>query len=139
MTPMKKKIPDRNLDTSCPAGIPCNYYTLSSDASLGCLWFFPAFFLETIERNDGKASGKSEEWNQNKAERGEGRERRKERLSVLRNIGDERFTSQKSVCYIARLTFLSSAHLFPNSPLRRSRDHFCIYQTILFSCTFLNF
>ena len=23
-TPMKKKIPDRNLDTSCPAGIPCN-------------------------------------------------------------------------------------------------------------------
>ena len=23
MTPMKKKIPDRNLDTSCPAGIPC--------------------------------------------------------------------------------------------------------------------
>ena len=24
MTPMKKKIPDRNLDTSCPAGIPCN-------------------------------------------------------------------------------------------------------------------
>ena len=22
-TPMKKKIPDRNLDTSCPAGIPC--------------------------------------------------------------------------------------------------------------------
>ena len=22
MTPMKKKIPDRNLDTSCPAGIP---------------------------------------------------------------------------------------------------------------------
>ena len=24
MTPMKKKIPDRNLDTSCPAGFPCN-------------------------------------------------------------------------------------------------------------------
>ena len=23
MTPMEKKIPDRNLDTSCPAGIPC--------------------------------------------------------------------------------------------------------------------
>ena len=23
VTPMKKKIPDRNLDTSCPAGIPC--------------------------------------------------------------------------------------------------------------------
>ena len=27
MTPMKKKIPDRNLDTSCPAGIPCKNYT----------------------------------------------------------------------------------------------------------------
>ena len=26
MTPMKKKIPDRNLDTSCPAGIPCNKF-----------------------------------------------------------------------------------------------------------------
>ena len=24
MTPMKKKIPDRNLHTSCPAGITCN-------------------------------------------------------------------------------------------------------------------
>ena len=27
MTPMKKKIPDRNLDTSCPAGIPCKNTT----------------------------------------------------------------------------------------------------------------
>ena len=26
-TPMKKKIPDRNLDTSCPAGIPCKKKT----------------------------------------------------------------------------------------------------------------
>ena len=34
MTPMKKKIPDRNLDTSCPAGIPCKYDYLKSLASV---------------------------------------------------------------------------------------------------------
>ena len=27
-TTKKKKIPDRNLDTSCPAGIPCNKWDL---------------------------------------------------------------------------------------------------------------
>ena len=31
MTPMKKKIPDRNLDTSCPAGIPRNKQTFNSN------------------------------------------------------------------------------------------------------------
>ena len=25
----RKKIPDRNLDTACPAGIPCNYMRFS--------------------------------------------------------------------------------------------------------------
>ena len=35
MTPMKKKIPDRNLDTSCPAGIPCNYITSDFNMKVG--------------------------------------------------------------------------------------------------------
>ena len=29
VTTKKKKIPDRNLDTACPAGIPCNYTRFS--------------------------------------------------------------------------------------------------------------
>ena len=35
MTPMKKKIPVRNLDTSCPAGIPCNYARFEAINSCG--------------------------------------------------------------------------------------------------------
>ena len=47
MTPMKKKIPDRNLDTSCPAGIPCNYITFPPQIALDDISFTTA----VVKRN----------------------------------------------------------------------------------------
>ena len=50
MTPMKKKkIPDRNLDTSCPAGIPCNEYLISLPSLLIIISIF-FFYVKIVVR-----------------------------------------------------------------------------------------
>ena len=40
-TPMKKKIPDRNLDTSCPAGIPCKKISKRKGKDCGEIVLYP--------------------------------------------------------------------------------------------------
>ena len=48
MTPMKKKkIPDRNLDTSCLAGIPCNKASILKNNAIYCFVFY-CFFLFVV-------------------------------------------------------------------------------------------
>ena len=50
MTPMKKKIPDRNLDTSCPAGIPCKKYISAREFSC-CITHETRLFVNEFNRS----------------------------------------------------------------------------------------
>ena len=48
MTPMKKMIPDRNLDTSCPAGIPCKKQSKAADEDSWCKNFARILVLNRL-------------------------------------------------------------------------------------------
>ena len=58
-TTKKKKIPDRNLDTSCPAGIPSNkkiFHRYSAAVPIQCTYtvifsYILAYLTLTYERN----------------------------------------------------------------------------------------
>ena len=78
---------------------------------------FKLFPLKRSNGTMGKLPGKA------KTKQREGRGEREEPFSAILGTKDCA-TSQKSFCFTARLTFLSSALSFPNSLLRRPRDHF---------------